>query len=608
MRSKIVLILFLLCLFFCFELSAKECELTFQRDKWQDKRIGVIGAYATEGDFLNYLDYDYSYLDKESYFSSILDEYSVLIVPAGLPSKVDLEKVKTELELYVGRGGIILLLAQMYGEDYKIVPGELSGIGYAEAQSAPKKSCEVVTEGHSLFSIFSSQKKKTLDIHIDGYFTKYPDNAQILLRATSTSMPTMLIYKYGKGYVIATSFYSPYAYKNKELNLDEELLFKNILDWAKYKVLNCPVVNLGDTIKAEIPAIKEISQMITSMRLTEVWLDKGFLEEWMTEEEKKEWEKQREKEKEEWEKERFPEIRLEAVLVNPKKEIVDSQEKNLNLWENSGMKETYVYDNPLKEIGLWGIKYKLLDSKGEVFDEGETNFYVISKEEVIEKTPSSPLGFSINTVSDRLFFGEDILFAVNLYNRSDIDTEVIVKYWDDNKGGKPGWVTWYGANAVKKVKVPKFGESGFFYIHRELKELKGSAFDAYFYDATGKEIGYLIKGIQPSPRDKTIKIKIDMDKEVYKIGDTVKAKIILDNLKSDKRMIGLIIQVLDPQKNSIFEKSVQQFLAPSQTSKEYLVDFPFMPIDSQHDSVIIVKAEEEGSFEGMGCEYICSTH
>ena len=59
---------------------------------------------------------------------------------------------------------------------------------------------------------FTSLTGTYADVNVDGYFTKWPDSAKVLLSRTKNGMPAMVAYQFGKGTVIATSMYSDYAY------------------------------------------------------------------------------------------------------------------------------------------------------------------------------------------------------------------------------------------------------------------------------------------------------------------------------------------------------------------------------------------------------------
>jgi len=582
------LILILIFVFFHLSLFAKEKELFFKTSPTY-KKIGIVGAFPTTGNFLRYLGYDYSFLDKECDFSSLFDEYPVLVIPSGLLSQVDKERFKAELEIFVGRGGVVFVFSQEKGEDFKALPGNLEGAGYLEAQSGFKKSTRVFL----YHPVIGNLNKEILDIHTDGYFTKYPKNSEIILRLSSNFMPALLIYKYGKGYVIATNFYSPYALEEKALSKDEEILIKNILDWAKCKALNYPVVNLKDSIKIEISSIREISQIIKFSQEIQSWVEAFGEKVGMKEEDYKEFQEYQK------ELEKLLEVRLKMRLENPKKKIVDFKEKIFDLKKKKLAKEIYTYKG-FDSCGLWKFSYEIFDKDGNLFEKKSLLFYV-KDEKRIKKVKLPDLSFSIDTViSEYFFFGEDVPFFVCVYNRASSPQEVIVKYWDDNKRKKPGWVKWYGANAYKKIKVPAKSMSGFFFIHRHINNLRGSAFDAYFYDSQGKKLGYFIKGIQPYKRKPSLKIELDK-----KFTEKKKVRLILNlkNLKEKKRKIKVDIHVFDCARNIIFKKLAELILKPKEI-KTFSTDFVFQPLDSQNPSIITIEAKEDKRVVGTACDYI----
>ena len=569
----------LIFLFFHFSLFAEIKELIFKKFPLCDKKIGIVGVFPATGNFLRYLGYNYSFLDKENDFSSLLDEYPVLVLPSGLLSQVDKERFKTELELFAGRGGVIFVFSQEKGDNFKVLPGNLEGVGYLEGQSSFKNSTRVFI----YHPVIGNLNKELLDIHTDGYFTKYPENSDIILRLTSNFMPALLIYKYGKGYVIATNFYSPYAFKNKTLSEDEKILIKNILDWAMCKALNYPEVSFKDTIKIEIPSVRLISKMIRYSReiqsLVETFGEKGKFKEYQKELEK------------------ISEVKLKMRLKNPEGKIIDSREKILN-FKDKVVKEIYTYKG-FKSCGLWKFSYEIFDKEGNLFEKNSLAFYV-KGERKIKKVKLPDLSFSIDTViSEWFFFGEDIPFFICVYNRSSEPKEVIIRYWDDNKGKRAGLVKWYGANSYKKIEVPAKGLSGFFFIHRCVNNLRGSAFDAYFYDSSGKKLGYFIKGVHPYGR--TSSLKINLDKKF--IDNKVRLILNLKNLENKRRKITVYIRVFDCARNIIFKKTKELILKPEEI-KRLSFDFSFKPLDLQNPPIVTVEVEENRILVATACDYI----
>ena len=70
-------------------------------------------------------------------------------------------------------------------------------------------------------------------LHSTGYFSQWPEGSKILLRRTKNNMPAMILYKYGEGYVIATTLYTDYSYAQGSITEDELSLIRDIITWCK---------------------------------------------------------------------------------------------------------------------------------------------------------------------------------------------------------------------------------------------------------------------------------------------------------------------------------------------------------------------------------------
>lgn len=101
---------------------------------------------------------------------------------------------KSKLEQYVNNGGTLIVFTQQHGYEFNALPGgNVSGYGWLEDQSCQHASIGIAT----YHPILSGQDSVTSDANVDGYFTKYPKNATILLSRTKNGMPAMLMYEFG---------------------------------------------------------------------------------------------------------------------------------------------------------------------------------------------------------------------------------------------------------------------------------------------------------------------------------------------------------------------------------------------------------------------------
>ena len=171
-----------------------------------------------------------------------IDDYPVLVIPSGGLSGVDSSPTfRNGLEQYVDNGGTLIVFSQQHGYEYQALPKhELSGYGWLEDISCQLGSSTIST----YHSIFSSQHSNMLDVNVDGYFTSYPENSSVLLTRTKNGMPVMVKYRYGRGWVIASTLYSDMSSSMFQDTGDEKALLKDLITWA-IDAENMPSFALG---------------------------------------------------------------------------------------------------------------------------------------------------------------------------------------------------------------------------------------------------------------------------------------------------------------------------------------------------------------------------
>lgn len=80
------------------------------------------------------------------------------------------------------QGGVIISFTSQYGYELNGLSGSPSGYGWSEDQSCHTNACYINT----YHPIFSGQDNATLDASVDGYLTRWPSEATILLRRRKT--------------------------------------------------------------------------------------------------------------------------------------------------------------------------------------------------------------------------------------------------------------------------------------------------------------------------------------------------------------------------------------------------------------------------------------
>jgi thiol-disulfide isomerase/thioredoxin len=183
----------------------------------------IINLLASYHETATYVGVDFS--------QDLADNYPILIIPSGGLYGLDsLSTFKSNLEQYVENGGSLIVFSQQHGYEYNVLPGgNLSGFGWIEDQSCHHHSVYIDT----YHPILSGQDSVTSDVTVDGYFTKYPENATILLSRTKNGMPAMLMYEYGNGTVIASTIYTDWASTHYQATQDGKNLVRDMIAWAK---------------------------------------------------------------------------------------------------------------------------------------------------------------------------------------------------------------------------------------------------------------------------------------------------------------------------------------------------------------------------------------
>jgi hypothetical protein len=143
---------------------------------------------------------------REVDFIPDLTDNPILIIPTGGLYGLDSSSTfRKNLADYVYNGGALICFTQQHGYEFNALPGgEVSGYGWNEDQSCHTNAAYIDT----YHPIFSGQDSATLDASADGYLTKWPSEATVLLRRTKNQMPAMVKYDYGQGKIVVLTFYS----------------------------------------------------------------------------------------------------------------------------------------------------------------------------------------------------------------------------------------------------------------------------------------------------------------------------------------------------------------------------------------------------------------
>lgn len=165
----------------------------------------------------------------------------MLIIPSGgLTSVPDRDKLGAALKEFTGEGGTLFVFSQRTGNDYSILPvpdgKPLTVYGWSEEQSRLASS-SFLSMSHPIVSGLTAS---LLNLNIDGTLESFPENSKPLLRNRISGQPVMIVYKYGKGTVVATTLFTDWAYLHQQATRDEINLFAGLINWSGLTIGEMP--------------------------------------------------------------------------------------------------------------------------------------------------------------------------------------------------------------------------------------------------------------------------------------------------------------------------------------------------------------------------------
>ena len=159
----------------------------------------------------------------------------MLIIPSGaLMGLWYNENLRELLNYYVTfMGGTVLCLCQQYGHHYGILPvpadsEPVNAFGWNEAQSCYNHSLQRMSCDPYLVNADDQG-----NYNIDGYFTGYPQNTDVLLADERNGIhyPVMIEYECGLGRVVVTSMFGDWAWRNYQATTQESKLLRDVIAW-----------------------------------------------------------------------------------------------------------------------------------------------------------------------------------------------------------------------------------------------------------------------------------------------------------------------------------------------------------------------------------------
>ncbi|MEK6645300.1 MAG: N-acetylmuramoyl-L-alanine amidase, partial [Candidatus Firestonebacteria bacterium] len=272
--------------------------------------------------------------NKEKTYIASSDEFDlefvkskpVLVIPSGgLYGLSDSVFFKTQLEEYVKAGGTLLVFSQQHGYDYGVLPRgeEISAYGWLEDQNCQNASVSIAAE----HVMFAGQVVNTPNVNVDGYFTKWPGDATVLLTRTKNLYPSMFMYPYGSGKVIVSSLYTDWAYGHSQASTEEIALVRDMISWAKDTTKAIATVKPGESVSVPVEVKYNLVEGETQANASKV----------------------------------------KFTVLDADRNIVTTQEQAVEIASGSALAMTVNY-GVLSEAkkGIWWIDYELYDVAGNI--------------------------------------------------------------------------------------------------------------------------------------------------------------------------------------------------------------------------------------------------
>lgn len=197
----------------------------------------------------------------------------VMVVPSGgLHAISNSPSARDWLDRYTSSGGLLIVFTQAFGSDWSALPGgQVAGVGYEEDQRWQHGTVEAGQPSDWL--VWMGIPKP--DIQIDGAFTSWPADANVLLKRTFGSYagsPVMLEYAHGAGTVLATTAYGDWAWGTNfwwgdDARLTHSILIRAYLLSRGQDVSDVFAADPSSTVDVNFPLINTGATEATSARL-----------------------------------------------------------------------------------------------------------------------------------------------------------------------------------------------------------------------------------------------------------------------------------------------------------------------------------------------------
>lgn len=460
------------------------------------------------------------------------NDLKVLIIPsAGLRGLENSSIFKERLAYFVQNGGTVICMTQPKGEEWQALPvpagDALEGYGWEQDQSCFNNACYI----SNYDVVCAGQASVNFTGNADGYISQWPDSAKVILSRTKNCMPDLIKYSYGDGQVMVSGLYSDWGYGHGTATPAEFALLWDMVAWAKDANKIIPEYKPNTAITLPVKIINNCSQEASIVRL---------------------------------------------YIVKPQRIGVDSIEITQTII--SGDSATINWTSPGKgNLGIWLINYSLVarDSNGNkkvVQTEVDGERFAVSNN--IASTNQTAITHSITSTSENFAVGGGGKFTYHVWNNTDQERTITVKYCFPYHCRATGNAMLYGDFDAsydtkywlsKSITVPAHDHNSFDYVIPIVKTKYGMDLArSIIFDESDNEISrayYSMYVHEP----KEIAATVATDKIDYSRLDSVKILLMLGNNTPAVFPLKAIININDPENETLFVDSISVDLSPNAT-------------------------------------------
>jgi hypothetical protein len=514
--------------------------------------IGVLsnGFHVPMSSLAGKLGNGYAPVDID-FSPDIVARHPLLVIPSGgLYGLENSALFRQKLDEYVKLGGTLLVFSQHHGYEYSALPVPLeadgslrrvSGYGWAEDQNCFADSVYIDT----YHQVLSGQSRATPTLNVDGYFTSYPSDSQVVLRRTANGQPAMIVYPHGNGTVMATSMYSDFAYSHGQASNEEIALVRDMITWAKKPAL-LPEAAPDGTVSFDMNLLNESSADAYGAALKVMDADWNVLGQ-------------------------------QTAIAN----VTAGHEASIPF--------SYL-TTTASPLGIWHVNYELLDGAGNIIQpEEETNSGRFALSTSIESgAPGKPIWFYVTTDSQTVAFGAPFTYTFHVVNNTDEERNLTIGNFFRHTYRNRSWSVTAAPNDETTLTASDLFLDSIFMFETMVSSL---------YDEAGSLIGK--QELTFKSYLSSVDIEASTGREKYQRGDEVNITLDL-GAGTDAAFNGTLgVTVTDPLNSLVFSETLSVSVAAGSTSSNKL-SFE-LPADAEDGYYIIsVVAHDTGGEKAGG--------